>query len=90
MSRCGKSVASSSVRKKKDLSRENLERLVETIADAVKDKKKPSAAADLMEFIKVAGDNRKFSGTKEPTEAEKWLMSIEKVFDVLRTQDKNK
>ncbi|KAI3834908.1 hypothetical protein MKW98_016021 [Papaver atlanticum] len=90
MSRCGKSLASSSVRKKKDLSRETLERLVKTIADAVKDKKKPSAAAALMEFIKVVGDNRKFSGTEEPTEAEKWLMSIEKVFDVLRTQDENK
>lgn len=43
-----------------------------------------------MEFMKVMGDKRNFKGTEEPTEAEKWLMGFEKVFDVLRTLDENK
>lgn len=90
MSWCGKSLASISVRKKKDLSRKTLEKLVEMIADAVRDKKKSSTAADLMEFKEMTGDNKNFSGTEEPTEAEKWLMGIEKVLEVLQTPNEKK
>ncbi|XP_026420213.1 uncharacterized protein LOC113316208 [Papaver somniferum] len=97
MSRCVKSVTSSSVRKKNNLSKrttrlendfEKLLGSVNTIAGA--DRKRMRTTMDLKEFKKVVGKDINFSGTTDPTEAEKWLMGIEKEFEALQIPKENK
>ncbi|XP_026422246.1 uncharacterized protein LOC113318318 [Papaver somniferum] len=99
MSKCAKSVTSSSVRKKNNLSKrttrlengfEKLLGSVNIIAEAVKDRKRMRTTMDLKEFKKVVGKDRNFIGTAESTEAEKWLMGIEKEFVALQIPKEKK
>ncbi|XP_026425940.1 uncharacterized protein LOC113322133 [Papaver somniferum] len=99
MSVCAKSVTSSSVRKKKNLSKrttrlengfEKLLGSVNAIDDAVKDHKRMRSTMDLKEFKKVVGKDGNFSGTAEPTEADKWLIGIKKEFEALQIPNEKK